>query len=187
MCPFWKYTILEVNVPKPTLALQTAEVMEIFQHMLALRHRFKAVPPESMATMKAYLEEERLKGKAGTMNFNLFFNVGLILTSESAPVTMGEFSRMLDVPLSTATRIADWMVEHGYVQRVHDRGDRRVVRLGLTASGQELYQTINQFIRSRVEVILRELTSAERESLIALMRRLSSIFEKYEQKEGGNE
>jgi DNA-binding MarR family transcriptional regulator len=154
--------------------------METFQRMLALRHHFKAVPPESMATIKAYLDEERLKGKASAMNFNLFFNVGAILSGDSAPVTMGELSHMLDVPLSTATRIVDWMVERGYVQRMHDPSDRRIVRLGLTENGRELYDTIYHFIRGRIEIILHELTPAERESLITLTHRLLDIFERHE-------
>ncbi len=162
------------------MASQTTELMGVFQHMLSLRSHFRAVPPENMATMKAYLDEERLKGKAGTMNFNLFYNVGVILSRAPEPVTMGELGRALDVPLSTATRIVDWMVDRGYIQRVHDPNDRRVVRLSLTDGGQELYHTIDRFIRDRIEMVLHELAPAERDSLIALAHRLAGIFEKVE-------
>ena len=54
------------------------------------------------------------------------------------------------------------------------------------ASVYELLSTTNQFIRERVETILRELAPAERESLITLMRRLAGIFEKFEAREGVN-
>ncbi len=165
-------------MPKPTLANQTTELMGVFQHMLSLRAQFRAVAPENMATMRVYLDEERLKGKAGTMNFNLFYNVGAILSREAEPVTMGELGHALDVPLSTATRIVDWMVDRGYVRRIHDPNDRRVVRLSLTDNGQELYRTIDRFIRDRIEMILHELTPAERDSLLVLVHRLVDIVEK---------
>ncbi len=165
---------------KTAISTQTTELMGVFQRILQLRSHFKAMLPENMAAVKAYLDEERGKGKAGTMTFNLFYNVGVILSRDAASVTMGELSRTLDVPLSTATRIADWMVERGYVQRLHDPADRRVVRLGLTDEGRELYRTIHRFIRERIESILQEFSPAERDSLIHLMRRLSDILERYE-------
>jgi DNA-binding MarR family transcriptional regulator len=161
-----------------TQALQVDELTEIFRRILYVRPHLKAVMPENMAAMKAYLDEERSKGKASTMNFNLFYSIGVVLTRNECAVTMGEFSYALNVPLSTATRMVDWMVNHGYVQRQRDPNDRRVVRLCLTDTGQELYRTINQFIRERVEGFLSKFTAKEREDLIVLMRKLMDTMEK---------
>jgi DNA-binding MarR family transcriptional regulator len=188
-CPIWKYTILEVIVPRQTSVQQVSELTEIFQRMLYLRPHMLAVLPENMAAMKAYLDKERGKGQASAMNFNLFYNIGIVLTQEPQAVTMGEFSYALNVPLSTATRIADWMVEHGYVQRQRDPGDRRVVRICLTDTGQELYRTINHFIHERVEGLLSKFTPRERDDLITLMRKLMDAMDTREHKgnEGANE
>jgi len=187
--PIWKYTILEVIVPRQTTVQQVSELTEIFQRMLYLRPHMLAVLPENMAAMKAHLDKERGKGKASAMNFNLFYNIGIVLTQEPQAVTMGEFSYALNVPLSTATRIADWMVEHGYVQRQRDPGDRRVVRICLTDTGQELYRTINHFIHERVEGLLSKFTPRERDDLITLMRKLMDAMDTREHKgnEGANE
>jgi DNA-binding MarR family transcriptional regulator len=186
--PFWKYTILEVIVSKRTITQQVSELTEIFQHILYLRPHLKAVMPENMAAMKAYLDEERGKGKASAMNFNLFYNIGVILTREPCTVTMGELGYALNVPLSTATRITDWMVEHGYVQRQRDPNDRRIVRICLTDTGQELYRTINHFILERVEGLLSKFTLKERDDLIILMRKLMSAMEtEMAKKEGPNQ
>ena len=180
MCPLRKYTVLEIIVPTSTFATQSGEMMGIFQEFLTLRHNFKAVPPENVAAMRAYLDEERRKGKAGAIKFNQFYNVGVILSRASEPVTMGMFSHLLAVPLSTATRIADWMVQHGYVQRVRDGRDRRVVRLELTDEGRQLHDTINHFVCARVEWLMHELSPAERESMLTLMHRLVEIFQQYD-------
>jgi DNA-binding MarR family transcriptional regulator len=157
---------------------QANELADILRRILYLRPHWKAVLPENVAAMKAYLDEERLKGNASGLNFNLVYNIGVILAREPGAITMGEFSHALNVPLSTATRIADWMVGHGYVQRKRDPDDRRVVRLSLTDTGQELYRTINHFMLERVEALLGNFTPKEREDLIVLMQKLMDALEK---------
>ncbi len=64
---------------------------------------------------------------------------------------MGELSRDLEVPLSTATRTMDWLVNNGYAQRLPDPKDRRVVRVELTGKGKETFQAISTFMLARVE------------------------------------
>ena len=85
---------------------------------------------------------------------------------------MGEFSNVLSVPLSTATRIADWLVDHKYIERLPDSGDRRVVRIALTDMGKELFKTIDQYVRQRIQQVLAGLTIEERTILLTLLRKL---------------
>jgi DNA-binding MarR family transcriptional regulator len=155
-------------------------MMGIIQELLTLWHNFKVIPPENVIAIQTYLEDERRKGKTGVINYNQLYNVGVILSRASEPVMMGEFSHLLAVPLSTATRIADWMVQHDYVQRVRDSRDRRIVRLDLTDKGRQLYDAINYFLRVRIEWVMRELSPAERESMLTLMHRLVEIFQQYD-------
>jgi DNA-binding MarR family transcriptional regulator len=90
---------------------------------------------------------------------------------------MGEFSRDLDVPLSTATRTMDWLVKKGYVQRLSDPNDRRIVRVELTGTGKEIYQVINTYILERVEKALSQLTPPERNTFVELANRVLDGFE----------
>jgi len=173
-------TALEIIVSTSTVATQSGEMMAIIQDFLTLWHNFKVIPPENVIAIHTYLEDERRKGKTGAINYNQFYNVGVILSRASEPVMMGEFSHLLAVPLSTATRIADWMVQHGYVQRVRDLRDRRIVRLDLTDEGRQLYDAINYFLRVRVEWLMYELSPAERESMLTLMQRLVDILHQYD-------
>jgi DNA-binding MarR family transcriptional regulator len=164
-------------MPRPTFASHATEVIEIFQRFFSVRSRFRAVVPENLAAVKAHLDEARREGKVGGVDFNLFYNVGVVLAREPEPVSMGELSRALEVPLSTATRIVDWLVSNGYAQRLPDPQDRRVVRVDLTDSGRAIYEEINAFIRGRVEKLLRRFTAEERASLIALMNKLLDSME----------
>lgn len=157
-------------MPKLPNASFPPEIFEIMQRIFRIRDRFRAGVPENIAILKKRLLEANLGGKSGHFNgFDLFHNVGLIFSGHDGPITMGELSRDLNIPLSTATRTVDWFVENGYAQRFPDPQDRRIVRVGLTESGQEVYAAINQLFLERTEKLLSQLTPEERKTFIALL------------------
>jgi hypothetical protein len=112
--------------------------------------KFEAMLPGELARVQGILEGM----SPGEMPFRdreyeLFFRVSSILSQEQS-MTMGELSAALSVPLSKATRTADWLVAHDFVRRTADREDRRVVRLTLTANGLMLHRLIEeQYPRAR--------------------------------------
>ncbi len=62
---------------------------------------------------------------------------------------MTDLSEDLGTPLSSATRMVDWLVGAGYAERLADPLDRRVVLVRLTESGRRLYQAISDFLEER--------------------------------------
>ena len=66
---------------------------------------------------------------------------------------MGELSNALYVPFSRATRIIDALVSDGYVKRMNDPDDRRIVRVALTPEGIKLHHTIENFTTDHVQSI----------------------------------
>ena len=101
-------------------------------------------------------------------NHELFYRVSNSI-QQKGNLTMGELSNALSVPLSTATRIVDWLVDNGYVQRLPDQEDRRIVRVALTDVGREMHTIIDSYIRQRVQQILSCLTFEERATLLTLV------------------
>ena len=155
------------------------EIVEIMQRIFRLKNHFKVGVPENIAILRQRVRESNLGGKGGHFNdFDLFHNVGLVFSRHDGPITMGELSRELNVPLSTATRTMDWLVDNGYAQRLPDSQDRRVVRVELTGEGQEIYSTINQFFAERIEQIMGQLTPEERSTFIALFCKVLDALEK---------
>jgi DNA-binding MarR family transcriptional regulator len=106
-------------------------------------------------------------------DYELFFRVSSILADKTS-MTMGEMSAALAVPLSKATRSADWLVAHEYVKRAADPSDRRIVRVSLTPRGLALHRAIKTNIRERVEELLGALTVEERENLFNLIGKVVS-------------
>jgi DNA-binding MarR family transcriptional regulator len=161
-----------------SLALHTDHITEIIRQFIRLKPRLKTVLPEDLVRMRARLEELRPEGKAKNgSDYALLYSVGIVLSRQRDPLTMGELSKALDVPLSTATRVVDWFVRTGYVGRLPDPGDRRIVRVALTKTGREFIKTREKFVRQHVEHILRRFTAEERESMIVLLRKLVEILE----------
>lgn len=151
----------------------TTELTKIIQRFLTLKTRFKAVLPEDLANLKAHLSETHPVSKGGSVAaYDVLYNIGVILSLQKEPITMGDLSRALDVPLSTATRIVDWLETNNYAERLADPYDRRIVLVTLTEAGQGICKTITDHIRKRVERLLLRLTSEERQSLVRIMQKL---------------
>ena len=91
---------------------------------------------------------------------------------------MGELSHALEVPLSTATHIVDWLVKNDYARRLDDPEDRRIVRVTLTEGGQDMYRAINEFITQRIEHFLSQFSPEDRENLLSLLNKVIDTLEK---------
>lgn len=148
-------------------------IQDLLLRLFSLRGRFKAVLPGNVARFKTQALEEDPSGKTS----QLLFLLGIMLSRENDSVTMGEISRAMDVPLSTATRIVDWFVHNQYVQRLPDPDDRRIVRITWTDAGREVYQAMSAHALERAQILLTHFSRTEREQFICLMEKLANILE----------
>jgi DNA-binding MarR family transcriptional regulator len=184
LLPYWKYIIEEVflsgsKMTTPQSEQQSIEEIKgILQSLFRLRHHFRVVLPENLRDLKKRLfKNNRSNPVENVTDFDLFYNIGTIFSRHAEPLTMGELSQALDVPLSTATRIADWMVGNGYVRRLPDPGDRRVVRVAFTEAGMAIYHEIDTFFMERIEKLLHNFSLDERKTFIALLRKIIQSME----------
>lgn len=154
------------------------EIIEIMQRIFHLKNRFRAGVPENIIILRERLLSSNLGMKTGHFNnFDLFHNICLAFSRHDEPITMGELSRDLNMPLSTATRVMDWLVENEYAQRLPDPQDRRVVRVGLTDAGMEIYAAINQLFMERMEQLMGQLTPEERKTFTGLLLKVLNGLE----------
>lgn len=150
-----------------------AAYMEIIRSFMSFRNRLTAITPEELTDARHRLSELMPHGHEWNKNdFGLLFGIGALLRRRQEPMTMGELSQALDVPLSTATRIVDQLVKYGYAQRLPDPDDRRVVRVGLTTTGQQMYEGVQRFFEERVRQFLRYLAPDEQETLLLLLHKV---------------
>ena len=156
-----------------------AAMAEIVRQFIQLAPHLKAAMPEDeeLLRVRDQLYSVNSGGKPEFGDFGLFLNLNLALHQSGGPMTMGDLSRALNVPLSSATRVVDLLVRSNCVERLADPADRRVVRVALTGTGILLFDAVNKHIQRRVERMLRPFTPEERETLITLLRKLVAGLE----------
>ena len=80
------------------------DIIDIILRLFYLRRRFRGKMPEQMLNVKASIQEHNLREKIEHINGkNVFFTIGFVFSRQSEPITMGELSRIMGVPFSTAT------------------------------------------------------------------------------------
>ena len=164
-------------MPDKSTTLGSSEAVKLLQRIVRLRSHFRVGLPKDVVAFKKQVNASNQSGKAADDNdAGLFFNVGNVLSRYDGPISMGELSHSLEVPLSTATRTMDWLVDNGYARRLPDSNDRRIVRVEMTKTGKETYQAISMFMLERVEQALSRLTPAERDQFMVLLNKVLNAF-----------
>ncbi len=153
---------------------RTAEqFVELIQRYMSLRP--KLIHPEHVVQLKKKMASFR-NSVHGSEDHTFVFRILVLLSQSQDPLTMSELSSELSVPMSTATRIVDGLVRGGMAERVNDSNDRRVVRVGLSRNGRELYETGINYSRQRIARLLKDFTAEEQEQLLRLMTKLFDAF-----------
>jgi DNA-binding MarR family transcriptional regulator len=145
-------------------------IPQIVQGFVEVWNKFEAILFNELAST--------LKENEGIYsNYGLFYRISNNIFPED-DLTMGELSNALSVPLSTATRMVNWMVTDGYLKRLPDQEDRRVVRVALTEKGLDLHRSIKGYIEERVNNILSTLTTDEQVTLLHLIDKVILMLKK---------
>lgn len=154
------------------------DLVDILLRLFYLRRRFRGKLPEQILSVKASIHEHNLREKIEQVSDrDVFLTIGFVFSRQSEPITMGDLSRILGVPFSTATRTVDWLANNGYVQRLADPEDRRVVRVALTRAGEELYRSMNQLLLKSADQLLGNFSTQERKELSRLLGKLVDNLE----------
>jgi DNA-binding MarR family transcriptional regulator len=101
-------------------------------------------------------------------------------------LTVNELAASLYVDKSTASRIAQSLVDKGYVARARDPEDGRVVRLVPTPAGTVLCHRILADIREEYAEMLAEFGPEVRAGIIRLVGRLGRSFAARVEASGGS-
>lgn len=95
------------------------------------------------------------------------------LLSRTAEPTMGQIADALDLTPRAITRLADGLVDEGFVERVADPQDGRVFRLRLTRLGKSQFKLIEPQLHEHFAELFSCLEKQEIRELIRLSEKLS--------------
>jgi DNA-binding MarR family transcriptional regulator len=92
--------------------------------------------------------------------------------------TPGQLARQLGMSAAALTNRLDALERRGYVERTHDRDDRRKVVATLTPAGNKLWERGIGDIQRVEEELIHHLSATDRTRLDGLLRRLVLVTEK---------
>jgi len=144
-------------------------VDQLLQHLMEIMPKLTSMPPEMRAHLMSQFDRAhprfspRLVAEPPTMH-----RMAGMLHGDPKP-TMGELSKALSLPLSTVSRIVDMLEEQGFANRLPDAEDGRVVRVGLTDTGRQIYEAMQSHRVRSAQRVLDCLTSEEQIILLTLL------------------
>ncbi|MGW1895069.1 MarR family winged helix-turn-helix transcriptional regulator [Streptomyces sp. NPDC002004] len=74
----------------------------------------------------------------------------LAVLDERSPLRISELAERMGIALSTASRLVDLLVGHGWIERQPDPADQRASLVGLTAAGHTLLAAVRRDTGSRL-------------------------------------
>ncbi len=170
MFPQWKYIPGMIMTEGTGRKRSDKQIIQFVHYLKEILAMVSAPPPEEMIQVRNLLFGSQSREKYDRTTFQ---RMGMILYQKRNP-TMGEVSQALSVPLSTATRMANWWVDNGYAQRLPDLDDRRIVRLTLTDSGMQFLDALEKHMEETVERVLGCLTLDEKGILVTLSAKVAT-------------
>lgn len=91
-------------------------------------------------------------------------------------MSVSEISRKLGIAKPNITPLVDRLIEQGYVERVRDTEDRRVVNVLILPQGREKLSAIHDSLTEQVSGWSREMTASDFEELANSLANIARIL-----------
>jgi DNA-binding MarR family transcriptional regulator len=100
----------------------------------------------------------------------------ILAFTEKKIMYMNELSKAMSLNTSTSTRMIDGLVKEGFVERGHDKLDRRLVTVVLTGKGKKIAKDIKAFRDRYFDSIKAKVKDNGKEEMIASLKTLIDAF-----------
>lgn len=102
----------------------------------------------------------------------------LLSLPQEGTLSMNELSDAMEMACSTMTRLVDPLVSKELVYRKPDDVDRRIVRVGLTAKGQELRNSLEKSLQDFFILVLSEIQEEQRPMILSAIEQVTKLIKK---------
>jgi len=87
-----------------------------------------------------------------------------------------DIAEFLSVSRPDATRIVDTLVNKGFINRIYDKNDRRVIRLKITTEGIRVFEDIKKELITNFSEIINKMEKEDAEALMKGMKALCDVL-----------
>jgi DNA-binding MarR family transcriptional regulator len=147
---------------------QLGELAEIEMHLIEIRNLFTG------------LFQQMVMSSKGLMGFQVNPSQlkAMAAFHEDRQYSMGELCKIANVKMPSMTEVVDRLEKEGFVERVRDTGDRRVVKVQLTSSGKKAHDSILTAREQELFNIFGCLDDNERQQFLKSLRTASETMKR---------
>ena len=160
---------------KPKL-LSDDQISSVVANGICVTMTLKNLLEDELTLLQKYFDEMRSPGTPSQIPEDALFYSMTSTLYRKQNLTMGELSKSISAPMSSTTRMMNWLVDNGYALRLSDPDDRRIVRVNLTDEGRKLHEYIESHIIQRVRETMQLLTQEEQATIINVFDKLARAF-----------
>jgi DNA-binding MarR family transcriptional regulator len=91
-------------------------------------------------------------------------------------VMMTDVAKHLEISTAAVTGMMDRLQKSGYLGRVHDVKDRRIVRLKLTSKGKKLVVKIHEERRQMIITMFSKISQSERDEYLRILTKIKDAI-----------
>jgi DNA-binding MarR family transcriptional regulator len=152
-----------MNAPAP-LSERDALLRRLTGLQPALRHRLRAtVPADARLALQATMEEVTASQ----------LEVLMLLQQCGSGLSMHQLAEAQSITPSSATQLVDRLVRTGLVERLREDGDRRLVRVQLSASARQGFEEMLHLHLRSLAAVTETLTDDDLRTLVDLLSRIA--------------
>ena len=148
----------DANNNDESLEYYAGQAARFIEEIAEMHFKVISPPPDEIHSLIHRLEDAQANDKHHRISNPVVFRRILTTIYQNPGLTMGELSQSLSIPLYTATRMVDSLVDNGLAERNSDPDDRRIVRVALTRDGRRFYEAIESHIINSFKTIMACLT-----------------------------
>jgi len=108
--------------------------------------------------------------------YELLVMLVMSLDGDKKAFTVTEISNLLQITPAGVTHLINPLEETGYIERLQDPHDRRIVRIGLTQKGTQVAEALISEVRENLIGLVNHLGEEDSKTLLRLMSKSIEFF-----------
>lgn len=110
---------------------------------------------------------------------NVFVLVAIYQINDGEPVKTSDIANRLQVSNAAVTQMIDAQVKHGYLVRIADEKDRRIIMIGFTPAGQALVRKTTTHINEFYTALFAELGEEDSKEFVRIIEHVFKFCDEY--------
>jgi len=101
----------------------------------------------------------------GSHQISMMHGQILRFVAEEKSITMKDLAKHLSITPPSATSITESLVKKGWMERVTDKQDRRVVRIRITPKGRTMMRKVRKSLEQEWDKVLKTMSATQQKQL----------------------